>query len=1116
MNHLDGSLNCSDCHPFDSISDPQVRCLFLNAFDAMILLDPEGRLTAANPAARELLAIDPDRPIARRWEAFSPSEELATIAEKLAEHDALQGTGTVMGKNGGPRNVEYRATANFTPDRHLLILKDLTNCHQLETDFLDIRERHQLVIQGIGEGVWDWDCKTDVAIVSPRYWEIQGYDPDEMGNESFSDFLDRVHPDDRDRLKTVTQNHLERQEPYEIEMRVRHRDGHYIWIYSRAQAVRDETGRPRRMVGAVADISDRKQAELALQEREALFRKVTANIPGAIFRYILHPDGSNRVIYMSPSCHDVWEVEAERVARNSQCLWDMTHPDDLRGLYESVIRSAQTLKLWVHEWRVLPPSRRQKWLHGIGRPERQPDGSIIWDSFALDITARKQAEIALRDNEERLRLALFAANQGLYDLNIRTGEAIVSPEYARMLGYEPEELQETNLKWRDRLHPDDLPSAYQAYDDYIARRRSDYRVEFRQRTKTGEWQWILSVGKLVEWDRDGRPLRMIGTHTDIGAYKQMEADLRESRRQLQDVLNSCAAHIVQLWVFPDRTWEYKYIAPGCERLYGYTAEEIVADPKLWSSRVHPDDFQTAVRPALHALLDRGEDVRSEYRFYRKDGILRWFAETLTGRYDPGQNLWSVTVVAVDTTERKEAELALQQSEYLFRSVLETVPLIAAIVDRRGDITLVNDCLLEQTGWKREEILHRNWFSIFIPPEIRESLYEFFFRRAPETGEFPVRYENEILTRTGERRLIAWNNTALRDRDRRIVGFASIGEDITDRRRAEEALKRQAQQERLILEITHQVRQSLELEEILTFTVTTIRQTLDADRVEVFRFDADGNGTAIAQSHRNAATPLSEPSPDGSYTLDAPIMQSQTDGTAQVWGLLIVHAHPRAENWDLVTPSFLRRLADQLAIAIRQSELYREARTQLTKHQEIADRLQHDVLHDHLTGLPNRTALMKRLCQVCQPREPGDRFSKFAILFLDLNGFKKINDNWGHAAGDRVLKIVARRLQTCIRDTDLVARLGGDEFVLLLEPIREVTDVIEVGDRIHQVLQGAIELEETTVTIGTSIGIAIGESPAAVPEQLLDEADRAMYQAKRKRLRYVLFGDAGGSDFLANS
>ncbi|MEB3882212.1 PAS domain S-box protein, partial [Lyngbya sp. CCY1209] len=250
----------------------------------------------------------------------------------------------------------------------------------------------------------------------------------------------------------------------------------------------------------------------------------------------------------------------------------------------------------------------------------------------------------------------------------------------------------------------------------------------------------------------------------------------------------------------------KYISPGCERLYGYTAEEIVADPKLWSSRVHPDDFHTVVRPALHTLLDRGEDVRSEYRFYRKDGSLRWFAETLTGRYDPSHNLWSVTIVAVDITERKQAELALQQSEYLFRSVLKTMPLIAVIVDRRGDITLVNDCLLEQTGWKREEILHRNWFSTFIPPEIRESLYDTFFRLAPETGQFPARYENEILARTGERRLIAWNNTALRDRADQIVGFASIGEDITDRRRAEEALRRQAEQERLILEITRKGRE----------------------------------------------------------------------------------------------------------------------------------------------------------------------------------------------------------------------------------------------------------------------------------------------------------------------
>jgi PAS domain S-box-containing protein len=141
-----------------------------------------------------------------------------------------------------------------------------------------------------------------------------------------------------------------------------------------------------------------------------------------------------------------------------------------------------------------------------------------------DITQQQQAQLALQDSEERLRLALMAANQGLYDLNVQTGDAIITPEYAVMLGYEPHEFQETNAKWRERLHPDDLPVVYQAYEDYIAEKLNEYRVEFRQRTKTGDWKWILSVGKIVSWDSNGRPLRMLGTHTDITERKTAEVE----------------------------------------------------------------------------------------------------------------------------------------------------------------------------------------------------------------------------------------------------------------------------------------------------------------------------------------------------------------------------------------------------------------------------------------------------------------------------------------------------------------------------------------------------------------------------------------------------------------
>ncbi|MCX8157273.1 MAG: PAS domain-containing protein [Verrucomicrobiae bacterium] len=173
------------------------------------------------------------------------------------------------------------------------------------------------------------------------------------------------------------------------------------------------------------------------------------------------------------------------------------------------------------------------WLDVRSYPVLDEHGHLLYVIEHLrDITARKKTEQALQESEERLRLALASANEGLYDFNLVTGEAVVSPEYARMLGYKPEELKETSAAWRERLHPDDRETVYGVYLDYVAGRRPDYRVEFRQRTKTGEWKWILSVGKIVQFDETGRPLRMIGTHTDITAQRMAEAEREKLQGQL--------------------------------------------------------------------------------------------------------------------------------------------------------------------------------------------------------------------------------------------------------------------------------------------------------------------------------------------------------------------------------------------------------------------------------------------------------------------------------------------------------------------------------------------------------------------------------------------------------
>ncbi|MFN5966643.1 MAG: PAS domain-containing protein, partial [Pseudanabaena sp.] len=184
--------------------------------------------------------------------------------------------------------------------------------------------------------------------------------------------------------------------------------------------------------------------------------------------------------------------------------WRQIHRRCLQGAIERAEQDLFVRADGTHQW--------IRWEIRPWRTSNQEIGGVIF--FSEDITEKVQAEINLQESEERLRLALRAANQGLYDLNLRTGEAIVNPEYATMLGYDYATFVETNAKWIERLHPDDREIAVNIYQEYIIGNLTEYKVEFRQLTQSGEWKWILSLGKIVEWDEAGNPIRMLGTHTD--------------------------------------------------------------------------------------------------------------------------------------------------------------------------------------------------------------------------------------------------------------------------------------------------------------------------------------------------------------------------------------------------------------------------------------------------------------------------------------------------------------------------------------------------------------------------------------------------------------------------
>jgi diguanylate cyclase (GGDEF)-like protein/PAS domain S-box-containing protein len=213
-------------------------------------------------------------------------------------------------------------------------------------------------------------------------------------------------------------------------------------------------------------------------------------------------------------------------------------------------------------------------------------------------------------------------------------------------------------------------------------------------------------------------------------------------------------------------------------------------------------------------------------------------------------------------------------------------------------------------------------------------------------------------------------------------------------------------------------------------------------------------------------------------------------------------------------SYLSMLARGIAVRDATGRATRVvgSQTDVTARRAAVHRLQHDALHDALTGLPNRVLFLDRLDQALRRARRSDADACAAVLFLDLDRFKLVNDSLGHLAGDRLLVAVAGRLEAALRPADTVARLGGDEFTVLLTDVVDARGAILVAERIHHALREPFELSGRELFVDASVGIALAGAGAA-PEDVLRDADVAMYRAKAEGGRHAVFDAAMHDQFL---
>ena len=447
-----------------------------------------------------------------------------------------------------------------------------------------------------------------------------------------------------------------------------------------------------------------------------------------------------------------------------------------------------------------------------------------------------QSAELVRDSEERLRLALTAAHQGIYDLNLLTGEVCVSPEYATMLGYDPATFHQTLDKWIEQLHPDDRDRVVKAHEDCIGGRSGEYRAEFRLRTQSGDWKWILSVGKLMERTPDGRPLRMLGTHTDITDRKVSETKIQRLT-QLYAALSQCNQSIVRCtdeatlfaeicrdavqfggmkmaWIgrVDEATQQVRPMASFGDGL-GYLdgiristsaddpfgcgpvgiavrenrpvwCQDFLNDPmsKPWRERAEPYHWQSF---AALPLVCGGRPV----------GAFVLYAKTADAFDDEEKELLSEMATdisfALDNYAREALRKKTEFQLNLLHTALQSTPSSWVITDTNGIIQWVNAGFTKVTGYAADEVIGRN------PRILRSGLHSVeFYRDMWTTVKRGEVWTGEMHNRRKDGSLYHEQMTIVPVRNEHgiITHFVAMKYDITEAKQTELRLLRSQRME----------------------------------------------------------------------------------------------------------------------------------------------------------------------------------------------------------------------------------------------------------------------------------------------------------------------------------
>jgi diguanylate cyclase (GGDEF)-like protein/PAS domain S-box-containing protein len=516
--------------------------------------------------------------------------------------------------------------------------------------------------------------------------------------------------------------------------------------------------------------------------------------------------------------------------------------------------------------------------------------------------------------------------------------------------------------------------------------------------------------------------------------------------------------------FKDTRGRYLGCNHAFEDYVGYSRDEVIGKTVF---DLTPSE--TADRSQLFdaALLEQpGAQMYEAHVANAKDGTYRDVLFSKATFYDPAGAVAGLVGVIVDITQRKQLEADTRESNERLRAVIHAAPMAIVARDLKDVIRMWNPAAERMFGWKEEDV--RNTRTSVVPVHLKEETRP--MRERAQGGESIWIEETQRQRRDGRMIDVSVSIVPIYGADGQVSGTMTTTVDITRRKQAEQLLRE---------------------------SEARLRLAMDAAQMGIWYWESANDQF----EYSNGVNPLFGRPVDAPHVGYAALLERMHPEDRELFGATIRHAIKHGEDfqvdyrvvWPDGTTHWMANRAQVYRDASGWAQRVVGVVMDITDRKMAEQRVAHMAHHDALTGLPNRVLLRDRIQHaIAQAHRAG---TKLAVLFIDLDRFKTINDSLGHQLGDRLLQAVASRILVCVREGDTVARVGGDEFVIVIPGIETSADASTVAGKILEVLGNPFHLHGNDLHVGASIGISLYPSDGGDAETLMRNADTAMYAAK---------------------